>query len=115
MPAEVWQRLSAGDGAKGPRLYDRVWLPYRAATAAGWRKGLPVRRKIAQPDELAFYLTPVPATAALPDLARVVGTRWTVETCFEAAKGEVGLDQYEVRSWTGGTATSRWLCWCTPT
>ena len=32
---------------------------------------------------------------------RVAGTRWTVESCFETAKGEVGLDQYEVRSWTG--------------
>jgi len=32
---------------------------------------------------------------------RVAGTRWTIEECFEAAKGEVGLDQYEVRSWTG--------------
>ena len=32
---------------------------------------------------------------------RVAGTRWTIEACFEAAKGEVGLDQYEVRSWTG--------------
>jgi hypothetical protein len=31
----------------------------------------------------------------------VAGTRWTIEECFEAAKGEVGLDQYEVRSWTG--------------
>ena len=27
--------------------------------------------------------------------------RWMVEECFEAAKGEVGLDQYEVRSWHG--------------
>ena len=27
--------------------------------------------------------------------------RWTIKACFEAAKGEVGLDQYEVRSWTG--------------
>jgi len=37
----------------------------------------------------------------LAELVRVAGTRWTVENCFETAKGEVGLDQYEVRSWTG--------------
>ena len=38
---------------------------------------------------------------ALADLVQIAGTRWTIEACFEAAKGEVGLDQYEVRSWTG--------------
>ena len=48
-----------------------------------------------------FYLTLAPDTAELSDLVRVAGTRWTIEACFEAAKGEVGLDQYEVRSWTG--------------
>jgi SRSO17 transposase len=35
----------------------------------------------------------------LAELARVAGTRWTIEACFEAAKGEVGLDAYEVRLW----------------
>jgi hypothetical protein len=37
----------------------------------------------------------------LAERVRVAGTRWTVESCFETAKGEVGLDQHEVRSWTG--------------
>jgi SRSO17 transposase len=101
VPAEAWQRLSAGDGAKGPRFYDWVWLPDRAATAAGWQKGLLVRRKIAEPDELTFYLTLAPAAMPLAALVRIAGARWTIEACFEAAKGEVGLDQYEVRSWTG--------------
>ena len=32
---------------------------------------------------------------------RVAGTRWAIEECFEEAKGEVGLDQYEVRRWDG--------------
>jgi SRSO17 transposase len=100
LPDEAWQRLSAGDGAKGPRLYDWAFLPCRGA-AAGWRKGLLVRRSIAQPDELAFYLTLAPEATPLAALVRVAGTRWTIEACFEAAKGEVGLDHYEVRSWTG--------------
>jgi hypothetical protein len=60
-----------------------------------------VRRKIAKPDELACYPTLAPAAATLAALVRVAGTRWTIEACFEAAKGEVGLDHYEVRSWTG--------------
>ena len=97
-----WQRLGAGDGAKGPRLYDWAYLPCEWLEAAsGWRKGLLIRRKLAQPEAFTFYLTLSPDTVALSDLVRVAGTRWTIEACFEAAKGEVGLDQYEVRSWTG--------------
>ena len=101
IPASLWHRLSAGDGAKGPRLYDWAYLPYGADAAPGWEKGLLIRRSIAQPDELAFYLTHATDGTALADLVRVAGTRWAIEACFEAAKGEVGLDQYEVRSWAG--------------
>jgi SRSO17 transposase len=102
VPAGAWQRLSAGEGAKGPRLYDWVHLPCRWLEAPeGWQKGLLIRRKLAQPEAFTFYLTLAPEAAGLSDLVRVAGTRWTIEACFEAAKGEVGLDQYEVRSWTG--------------
>jgi SRSO17 transposase len=102
VPGNGWQRLSASDGAKGPRLYDWAYLPCEwLETASGWRKGLLIRRKLAQPEAFTFYLTLSPDTVALSDLVRVAGTRWTIEACFEAAKGEVGLDQYEVRSWTG--------------
>jgi SRSO17 transposase len=101
VPGRAWKRLSAGDGAKGPRLYDWTWLPYRSATARGWKRGLLIRRQIAKPDEFTFYLTLSPEGSTLADLVRVAGTRWTIEACFEAAKGETGLDQYEVRSWTG--------------
>jgi SRSO17 transposase len=106
---KTWQRLSAGNGScpqgrrslKGPRLYDWAWLPDRSDAAPGWRKGLLIRRKISKPDKFTFYLTRAPEATTLPDLVRIAGTRWTVEACFEAAKGEVGLDHYEVRSWTG--------------
>src|SRR3954452_9262333 len=101
VPPEGWRRLSAGEGAKGPRLYDWAYTPYRGGAPAGWEKGLLVRRELDEPDELAFYLTLAPEGTTLADLVRVAGTRWTIEACFEAAKGEVGLDQYEVRSWTG--------------
>jgi SRSO17 transposase len=100
IPPGGWQRLSAGNGAKGPRLYDWAYLPYRGA-APGWRMGLLIRRSPAKPNELAYYLTHAPEGTALARLVRVAGTRWTIETCFEAAKGEVGLDEYEVRSWVG--------------
>src|SRR5690349_8495674 len=98
VPPEGWHRLSAGEGAKGPRLYDWAYTPYRGGAPAGWEKGLLVRREL---DELTFHLTLAPEGTDLATLVRVAGTRWTIEACFEAAKGEVGLDGYEVRSWTG--------------
>src|SRR4051794_30992788 len=101
VPASGWQRLSAGEGAKGPRLYDWAWLPYWSDAESGWQKGLLIRRKLAQPEAFTFYLTLAPERNGLSDLVRIAGTRWTIEARFEAAKGEVGLDPYEVRSWTG--------------
>ena len=101
VPADGRHRLSAGEGTKGPRLHDWAYGRHGGDAEAGWEKGLLIRRSIAEPDELAFYLTLAPEGTALTDLVRVAGTRWTIESCFEAAKGEVGLDQYEVRSWTG--------------
>jgi SRSO17 transposase len=83
------------------RLYDWVYLPYRSDAAPGWQKGLLIRRKIKKLVEFTFYLTLSPNETPLAELVRVAGARWTIEACFEAAKGEVGLDQYEVRSWTG--------------
>ena len=59
------------------------------------------RRSIAKPTELAYYVCFGPAGTTLAELARVAGTRWAIEECFEEAKGEVGLDEYEVRRWDG--------------
>ncbi len=96
----AWQRLSAGDGAKGPRLYDWTRVPYNGG-AEGFTCALLVRRSIAEPAAVTFYLTHAPEGTALAELVRVAGSRWSIESCFEQAKGEVGLDQYEVRSWVG--------------
>src|SRR3954471_14884460 len=60
VPADAWQRLSAGEGAKGPRLYDWVWLPCGMDAACGWQKGLLIRRKLAHPEVFTFYLTLAP-------------------------------------------------------
>ncbi len=100
-PTEGWQRLSAGAGAKGPRDYDWLRLPLIAPLVDGWRRWVLLRRSVADPTELTAYVCFAPVGTTLADLARVAGSRWTVEICFEAAKQEVGLDEYEVRSWTG--------------
>ena len=96
-----WIRLSAGDGAKGPRVYDWTWVSIRPLREPGKGYWLLARRSIAQPEELAWYVCFGPAETTLEELVRVAGIRWTIEECFEEAKGQVGLDQYEVRKWEG--------------
>jgi SRSO17 transposase len=95
-----WRRLSAGDGSKGARLYDWAFVPLTLLTAAGFEQALLIRRPLDAPDDpkkLAYYLTFAPVGALLESLIEVAGRRWTIEESLEAAKGEVGLDHYEVR------------------
>jgi SRSO17 transposase len=97
---EQWLRLNAADGSKGKRLYDWVRVPL-------WRLGWPAnvgfwllaRRSISDPTDLAFYVCFAPAATSLATLVRVAGCRWRVEEAFEQAKGEVGLDHYQVRQY----------------
>jgi SRSO17 transposase len=96
LPARAWRGLSAGDGAKGPRVYD--WARV-ALTRPGWPgRGfwLLARRRLSD-GELAFYACFGPARTSLAELVRVAGSRWAVEECFQAAKDQVGLDHYQVR------------------
>jgi SRSO17 transposase len=101
LPAEGWTRLSAGEGAKGPRWYDWRWLPLAEPLEPHWCRWLLVRRSVSDPQERQAYVVFAPQETPLEEVVRVAGTRWTIEQLFEAAKGEVGLDHYEVRSWTG--------------
>ena len=99
--SENWLRLSVADGTKGPRLYDWSAAQFGAPTAGGLRRWALFRRSIEKPDEFAYYLCLAPADAAVSDLVKAAGQRWSIECCFEAAKQETGLDEYEVRSWHG--------------
>lgn len=99
LPKKAWRRLSAGNGSKGPRLYD--WACLEWGRADGWSHWLLVRRSLTNLQDLAYYFVFAPSGTPLEEMVRVAGTRWTIEECFEAAKGEVGLDQYEVRKWHG--------------
>jgi SRSO17 transposase len=101
LPEDGWTRLSAGDGAKGPRWYDWRWLALAAPVEQQWCRWLLVRRSVSDPTALTAYVVFAPQETTLEAVVRVAGTRWTIESSFEAAKGEVGLDHYEVRSWTG--------------
>jgi hypothetical protein len=101
LAADGWARLSAGDGAKGPRWYDWRWLPLADPLEPTWRRWLLVRRSVSDPIDLAAYVVFAAQDTLLEKVVRVAGARWTIESGFEAAKSEVGLEQYEVRSWTG--------------
>lgn len=101
LPAEGWTRASAGAGAKGPRWYDWCWLPVAAPLQPAWRRWLLVRRSVQEPTALTAFLVFAPQSTTLLEAVQTAGTRWAIEISFEAAKGEVGLDQYEGRSWTG--------------
>jgi len=97
-----WTPLSAGDGAKGPRVYDWAWGAIReSAVQDGWVEWWLARRSLSDPTQIAYDLACAPADTTLATLVGVAGTRWAVEESLETAKGEVGLDQYEVRKWTG--------------
>jgi SRSO17 transposase len=59
------------------------------------------RRSLRDRQELAYYVVSAPKKTSLEEIVKGAGTRWAIEESFESAKGEVGLDQYEVRSWEG--------------
>jgi len=105
---DIWTRLSAGDGTKGPRLYDWAYVELADLEAAEyndqhsglWTRGLLIRRSIADQD-LAFFSTWCPAGTPIDTLVRVEGRRWAIEDAFETAKTEFGLTHNETRSWHG--------------
>ncbi len=100
LPGPAWERVSAGQGSKGERLYD--WAMIRGWEQDGWTHGLLVRRNIKDQPEHAYYGFFAPTDKArLETLVRVAGQRWQIEQSFQTAKGECGLDHYEVRHWQG--------------
>jgi len=101
LPPAAWARHSAGDGSKGPRVYDWAWVRLARWPVPGWGHWLLARRSLDDPTDVAYYVVFGPAGTTLATLVRVAGTRWAIEESFEIAKGEVGLDHYEVRRWDG--------------
>ncbi|WP_326645176.1 IS701 family transposase [Nonomuraea fuscirosea] len=93
-----WHRYRAGQGAKGPRWYAWAWARIDEGEAQGYR-WLLIRRNLTT-GELAFYRCYAPARQPLMALVKIAGIRWAVEESFQAAKGQVGLDHYQVRGWT---------------
>lgn len=103
MPTFAWQRLSAGAGSKGPRLYS--WLLIDILSTLPGHEWIMVRRNDST-GELAYYRCWSPDPVPLTTLVRVAGRRWTIEESFQAAKGQAGLDEHQVRTWT---SWRRWV------
>jgi SRSO17 transposase len=101
VPDDGWCRLSCGDGAKGPRFYDWAVLRTNSPDPQTYARWLLIRRSVTDPEDVAYFACGGPPGTTPAELVRVAGMRWAIEECFELAKGECGLDEYEVRSWTG--------------
>ena len=100
-PRKIWQRLAVMEGEKGSIIYDWACQPVvesrdQLPGPDIWRLS---RRSISKPDERAYYLCYAPPATPLPVLIWVASSRYTVEQCIKEAKGETGLDEYEVRFW----------------
>lgn len=108
LDAFAWQRLFAGEGTKGPRLYDWAYLEladleadaFNPTLSGTWTRGLLIRRNIAD-GALAYCSTWCPAGTDIETLVAVEGSRWSIEDAFGTAKTELGLDHNETRSWHG--------------
>ena len=104
----AWQRLSAGAGTKGERLFDWAYLDladleaadYNESLSGLWTRGLLIRRNLTD-GKLAFFSTWCPAGTPIEVLVAVEGRRWAIEDAFETAKTELGLDHNETRSFHG--------------
>lgn len=101
LPEQDWVRLSAGAGSKGERVYEWQELALFPVADTGWRRSLLFRRSLSDASDVAAYTVFAPAQTTVMAHVQVAGKRWTVEESIQVGKGEVGLDHYEVRSWTG--------------
>lgn len=95
-----WKLLSCGAGSKGERFYEWTCWQIRSIDEHR-RRWLLARRRPEDRQEVSCFVVSGPKETTLEEMVRVVGARWAIEECFEIAKGELGLDQYEVRSWAG--------------
>lgn len=100
VPKRAWRTITIAAGSKGLRRYAWAWIPVDHDFAPGWQRWLLIRKSL-EDGEMAFYLAAGPDRTSLASLAQVAGARWSIEAAFESAKQEVGLADYEVRSWTG--------------
>ena len=120
LPADCWKQISVREGSKGSIFYD--WTKVRVRESRDGKGGpngwVLIRRSITNPEEIAYYLSNASSKVGLEKLVQVATQRFEIELCFEEAKGETGLDHYEVRHWHGwyrhitlSMMAHAWLAW----
>ena len=102
LPEDAWQEITVAEGSQGPRTYrfsaQRVRPTSRSKPGEiQWA----IFRRNLDGSEPRYYLSNAPEETPLEILAYMGGSRWRIETEFETEKGDVGLDEYETRSWAG--------------
>ena len=101
VPASGWHRLRCGDGAKGPRMYDWAVFRTNSPDPEEYARWVLIRRSVSDPTEVAYFACGGPPATTVHQLVLVAGARWAIEDLFDLAKGDCGLDEYEVRGWVG--------------
>ena len=103
LPQEKWVRFEVRKTANGIKYVDAVMVPIFTEKDDGTlrREILVIIRTVEKKPEIKFLLSNAPSNTSLGTLLKVADQHWLIEDCFKRAKGEVGLDQYEVRSWVG--------------
>lgn len=109
IPEEAWREITVAEGSQGPRTY-RYSAQRRKPGEILWA----IYRQNLDGSEPRYYLSNAPDDTPLETLAYVGGSRWRIETEFETEKGDVGLDEYETRTWPAGSTTSPCACWPGP-
>lgn len=102
--AQQWQRFSCGQGSKGEREYEWARVAVNCGDSGDFQRWLVFRRSLEQLDpvqQVSYYQVFAPKDTSLATIAQVAGKRWCIEECFKLAKSQLGLADYEVRSWTG--------------
>jgi SRSO17 transposase len=103
LPKSAWVRGIVKEGSKGPIVCDFAFVRVTEARQGlpGPRVWLVLRRNVADPSVVKFCFSNAPETIASLELVRISGMRWPVELTFTEGKTELGMDQYETRSWIG--------------
>ena len=101
LPQDGWIEASCGDDSKGERIYDWIRFEINSSDSSAGKRWMLIRKGKKDAKELRVYLCYAPQNTTLEKLAQIAGKRWTVERCFAEGKSEVGMDQYEVRSFDG--------------
>jgi SRSO17 transposase len=99
----AWVRGTVKEGSKGPIVCDFAFVRVTECrqNLPGPRLWLVIRRNVANPSEVKFYFSNAPESIESLELVRMSGMRWPVELTFAEGKEELGMDQYETRSWLG--------------